>query len=118
MLTTHSKQYANRPSCSPTIDASLGVGMVGGVKKTVFLAMVVVMVTGCISLKRMTRLLITEKNHQSPKKDVYENSNLHSTFNSNVAPLPHWMGASYKGRKTEEQPPIRQRPTSTSQCRR
>ena len=45
MLTTHSNQYANRPCCCPTIDASLGVGMVGGVKALVLL--LVVVCVGC-----------------------------------------------------------------------
>ncbi len=32
--------YSNAPSCCPTIDASLGVGMVGGVKALILLLVV------------------------------------------------------------------------------
>jgi hypothetical protein len=47
VLTTHSNQYANRPCCCPTIDASLGVGMVGGVKVTFLALLALVLGVGC-----------------------------------------------------------------------
>ena len=48
MLTTRSKQYANRAAITaPTIDASLGVGMVGGVKALYAVLLALVLGVGC-----------------------------------------------------------------------